>query len=116
MTQGAVRVFEIDGSACFRRFTDEQEELYRISNEEFWKKTFSTAGIKLCFETNSEIMNLSVLALESTSRTYFSLDIFQMINLWERSKIIRKILSQVIIRKFVFLLDILKRNLFLVQE
>ena len=29
MTQGAVRVFEIDGSACFRRFTEEQEELYR---------------------------------------------------------------------------------------
>ena len=76
MTQGAVRVFEIDGSVCFRRFTDEQEELYRISNEEFWKKTFSTAGIKLCFETNSEIMNLSVLALESTSRTYFSIDVF----------------------------------------
>ena len=76
MTQGAVRVFKIDGSACFRRFTDEQEELYRISNEEFWKKTFSTAGIKLCFETNSETMDLSVLALESTSRTYFSIDVF----------------------------------------
>ena len=75
VTQGAVSVFEVDDNICFRRFTAEQEELYRITNEEFWKKTFSTAGVKLCFQTDSEHLDLAVLTLESSSRTYFSIDV-----------------------------------------
>jgi len=76
ITQGAVSVIEMGGNASFHRFTTEQEELYRVYDEAFWRKTFSTAGIKLHFETDSESLSLAVLALESSSRTYFSVDVF----------------------------------------
>lgn len=46
ITTGAVLVKEEDGMISLKRFTQEQEELYKVTNQGFYNKTFSTAGIK----------------------------------------------------------------------
>ena len=73
--QGAVYFTEEHGAVCFHRFSREQETIYRTYSEEFWKKTFATAGVKLCFRTDSPWMSLSVQALQTMPRTYFALDV-----------------------------------------
>ncbi len=74
-TQGAVYFTEEHGEVCFHRFSPTQERLYRSYREDFWRKTFATAGVKLCFRTNSSWMRLKVNALQTVPRTYFSLDV-----------------------------------------
>ena len=80
ITLGAVRVEEENGKLRFHRFTEEQEALYgRISAEQgrsFNKRCMATAGVKLRFKTNSETLKLKLEALESTSRHYYSFDVF----------------------------------------
>lgn len=74
-TQGAVYFTEEHGAVCFHRFSPAQERLYRSYKEDFWSKTFATAGVKLCFRTDSPWMNLKVNALQTMPRTYFALDV-----------------------------------------
>lgn len=76
ITTGAVRITEEDGAFVFCRFTKEQEELYKITNPDFYKKSFSTAGVKLLFKTNSKGLFLDIIADKGSSREYFSLDVF----------------------------------------
>lgn len=73
--QGAVYLTEENGEVGFHRFSAEQEQLYRPYNEGFWKKTFATAGVKLCFRTDSPWMNVKVRALQTMPRTYFAMDV-----------------------------------------
>ncbi len=70
-TWGAVSVTEEKGKISFSRFTQEQAELYQ--NE---KRHKATAGVRLCFKTDSKRLKMTGEAFESTSRTYFSFDIF----------------------------------------
>ena len=72
---GAVVVKEENGMISLRRFTQEQEELYKITSQDFYNKTFSTAGIKLLFKTDSESLFLKLKTMASTSRKYFSVDV-----------------------------------------
>lgn len=73
---GAVRAAETDSGVRLYRFTEEQEELYRQRSEDFYKKTFATAGMKLLFETNSETLFLKVnVSAGGSSRRYFSFDV-----------------------------------------
>lgn len=76
ITCGAVRTEYENGAVRFYRFTKEQEELYKITNEDFYYKALSTAGIKLVFKTNSKNLILKVTDLFCVSRSYFSFDIF----------------------------------------
>ncbi len=76
ITTGAARVEEQDGAVRFYRFTKEQEELYKVTSENFYTKTFSAAGIKLSFKTDSKKMFLKVLTSPGSSRKYFSFDVF----------------------------------------
>ena len=76
LVTGAVRVEEENGSVRLYRFTKEQEELYKLTNQDFYNKTFSTAGIRLLFKTDSKNLFLKVITSRSTSRTYFSFDVF----------------------------------------
>ncbi len=76
ITTGAVLVKEEDGKISLNRFTQEQEELYKVTNQDFYNKTFSTAGIKFSFKTDSESLFLKVKTMVSSSRKYFSVDIF----------------------------------------
>lgn len=73
---GTARIEEENGSAKLYRFTKEQEELYRITNQDFYNKTFSTAGVKILFKTDSKSLYLKVKTSQETSRKYFSLDVF----------------------------------------
>ncbi len=76
ITKGAVRVEEENGIIRFYRFTKEQELLYKERSDDFYKKTFACAGIKLLFKTNSRNLFLKVNMASGSSRTYFSFDVF----------------------------------------
>lgn len=73
---GAVRIEEENGSVKLYRFTKQQEELYKSTLERLYKRTFSTAGIKLLFKTDSKNLFLKLKVEESNVRKYFSVDIF----------------------------------------
>lgn len=72
---GATRVEETDKGVRLLRFTKEQEELYRVTNEEFFIKTFAPAGVRLSFETDSSFLFMKVNITQATSRKYFSFDV-----------------------------------------
>lgn len=67
---------EEDGAIRFFRFNEEQTELYRNVRKDFYNKTYSTAGIKLKFKTNSKNLFLEVFAKPSSSRYFFDIDIY----------------------------------------
>lgn len=73
---GAVRVEEEDGGACFHRFTKEQQELYRVSNTDFYDRSKAPAGVRLVFRTDSRSMTLRVHMNAVSTRTLFSFDVF----------------------------------------
>ena len=75
ITTGAVDFLTEDGCLCLKRFTKKQEELYKVTNTEFYEKTFSTSGIKLLFKTDSKSLFMKIKTSKSSSRKYFSLDV-----------------------------------------
>lgn len=72
---GAVRAKEMEGSVRLYRFTEEQEEIYRQTNIDFYNKSLATAGMKLYFETDSCFLFMRVNVTSGSSRKYFSIDI-----------------------------------------
>ena len=74
ITQGAVKITEENGLINFFRFTDEEQKMYE--GTDFYRKTFSTSGVQLNFKTDGDAINLKIETSPSTSRTFFSLDIF----------------------------------------
>lgn len=76
ITLGAAVVKEENGRTVLNRFTADQEELYRVTNSDFYQKSFSTAGIRFSFATDSENLFLKVNTSVSSSRKYFSVDVF----------------------------------------
>lgn len=76
MTTGAVRIEEKEGAICFYRYTKEQDERYKIRNPELHRRSLCTAGVKLCFETDSENLFLKIKTEKVLSRSYFSVDVF----------------------------------------
>ena len=76
ITTGAERVKENDNLIRFYRFTEEQEEIYKQANEDFYMKTFASSGMKLSFETDSRELFFGVYLTKGSTRTYFSFDIF----------------------------------------
>ena len=73
---GAVRVEEDDGIIKLYRFTKEQEEYYKKTNDIFYMKTFASSGMRIEFETDSERLFMDVISHVGSSRNYFSYDIF----------------------------------------
>lgn len=76
ITTGAVLVKEEDGMISLKRFTQEQEELYKATCELLYDRTFCTSGIKLLFKTDSKNLFLKVKTIFSSARKYFSVDVF----------------------------------------
>lgn len=72
---GGVRIEEENGSIKLYRFTKEQEELYRVTSQEFYGKSLSAAGIKLSFQTDSKSLSLKLTTAQGSSRKYFSVDV-----------------------------------------
>ena len=78
ITTGAARIEESNGEICFFRYTEEQDALYKVrSYQELWKRSLCSAGIKLCFDTDSESLFLKIKVEMKTSRTYFSADVLK---------------------------------------
>jgi len=75
ISSGAVRVEEREEGFFFYRFTKAQEEMYKERSADFYRKTFSTSGITLRFETDSTSLFLDVNVEKSSSRTYFAFDL-----------------------------------------
>ncbi len=65
---GVARVEEIDGKVALFRFTAEQQVLYHKTDADFYMKSFSTAGVRLEFDTDSERMELAVAVSPGSSR------------------------------------------------
>lgn len=76
ITLGADRVTEDINGFNFHRFTCQQEELYKKTNIDFYKKALSTSGIMLSFKTDSDNLYMDVLVEPGSSRLYFSFDVF----------------------------------------
>ena len=81
ITTGAVQAQEENAMLLLKRFTQEQEELYKYTNQIFYNRTFSTAGIKFLFKTDSNNLFLKFKTMTSSPRTYFSIDVFANGNL-----------------------------------
>ena len=77
ISQGAVRAAKTENGVSLYRFTKKQEELYENSNtkKRFHKNTFTSAGMRLCFETDSKFLFLKVNVTKGGSRNYFSFDV-----------------------------------------
>lgn len=77
LVHGASRVEEVDGRIELHRFTKEQQEIYRIASpDDYYVKSFSTSGISLEFDTDSEYLGLSVSICKGSSRRFFAHSIF----------------------------------------
>ncbi len=77
ITHGAARIEHTDGKMKFYRFTDEQQEVYKLSgNDDFYNKTFAAAGIRFEFITNSTSLTLKADVSQSSRRTKFSHDVY----------------------------------------
>ena len=85
ITQGVDRVESDNGRVSFHRFT-EREELFYKQRDAMFGRSFSyrckaPAGVKLCFATNSKNLKITAMVDVATSRSYFSLDVFENGNL-----------------------------------
>ena len=76
IAKGAVRVSEYNGMTCLYRFTEEQEALYKERSDDFYGKSFSTAGISLEFTTDSSTLSMEVEVSSGSSRKFFEHSIF----------------------------------------
>ena len=76
VTRGVVRVEEENGAARFYRFTDAQSNAYReIGNMDFYGKSFSSAGVRLAFVSNTERLSFSFLPYSGSSRKWLGFDL-----------------------------------------
>lgn len=76
LVTGAARIEDENGAVRPYRFTKEQSELYRQRKESYYVRSISTAGIRLCFETDSKSLYLKLRFETGSSRQYFSVDVF----------------------------------------
>ena len=75
-TLGAARVEKSDTGVSFFRFTKKEEKFYYITSPtNFYLKTFSNAGVRISFKTDSKNMLLKISARSASSRTYFGVDV-----------------------------------------
>lgn len=76
LTSGAVHITEEDGSLTFFRFTDEQSQLYKqYRNPEYQHKTYSTAGVRVSFKTDSKQLGFDYKLGYGSSRMFGYFDI-----------------------------------------
>ncbi len=76
ITTGAVDFQQENGMFLLSRFTAEQSKLYQTTSQDFYNKSQSTAGVKFCFKTDSKNLFIKLKTSLSTSRKYFSADVF----------------------------------------
>jgi lysophospholipase L1-like esterase len=76
---GVSSVTEKKGKPCFDRFSEAEREMYYNlipdGKHPFYDRALCSAGVKLCFRTDSPILILSVEVEKYSSRSFFSFDV-----------------------------------------
>ncbi|MBQ7798929.1 MAG: SGNH/GDSL hydrolase family protein [Oscillospiraceae bacterium] len=70
---GAEEILENEGLFELRRFTKEQT--VALKTEDFIRKSYTPAGIRLCFKTDAASLFLSVTSQRGATRNYFAYDV-----------------------------------------
>lgn len=74
---GAVRVAEDERGFHFYRFTEKQTASYlRVSPNDFYKKAFATAGVRLAIRTDSRKLSFDFKTSYGSSREYAFFDVY----------------------------------------
>lgn len=78
IARGAARVEMEDGWFCLRRFTERQANAYLDLGEEgLYRRTFSTAGVRLALHTDSQRLSFSYRRTAATSRQTAYFDVYE---------------------------------------
>ncbi len=73
---GCVEAVESGGEWTFHRFLPKQAQAYRdAGNEDFYRKTFATAGVRLAFRTDAESLSFDYRLAYGSSRSFAFFDI-----------------------------------------
>ena len=72
---GAAYIDEKEGRIALHRFTEEQEQLYQTVREDFYIKSFATAGISLEFLTDSRNLEILCHLVPGSSQPFFSISV-----------------------------------------
>ena len=75
IAHGALRVYEENGEIVFGRFTKEAELYYGGVREDFHRKSFATAGVRLEFMTDSSSVAFAYHTLYASSRRFYYFDV-----------------------------------------
>ncbi len=74
--RGCIEAVESDGEWTFHRFLPRQAQSYRdAGNEDFYRKTFATAGVRLAFRTDAESLAFDYRFAYGSSRAFGYFDI-----------------------------------------
>jgi len=77
IARGCARVEEHDGAFWLMRFTEKQAQAYLdIGNEDFYKKTFATSGVRLAFKTDSRSFSYDYQFTRASSRRFGHFDVY----------------------------------------
>lgn len=76
IVKGAVRVEEENGEIACYRFTKPQMEYYHGVSDNFWQKTHISTGVRLEFETDSDLLKLKFHVKSAASTMTFHHDIY----------------------------------------
>ena len=77
IARGCARVEERDGTFVLMRFTEKQAQAYlNIGNEDFYNKTFATAGVRLAFKTDSAHFAFDYRFTRASSRQFGHFDVY----------------------------------------
>ncbi len=78
ITQGTVRTELSDGYMQFYRFSREQEEIYlQVSPQNYYCKTFATAGVRFSFFTDAAFVVLKYRMRKASSRCHGWFDVYE---------------------------------------
>ena len=73
---GAERLAKDGDGVRFYRFSEREDALYEKRSADFHMKSRSTAGVRLCFCTDSKSLRLCGSTELGSSRYYYSIDVF----------------------------------------
>ncbi len=77
ITRGTSRILQTGEGFRFFRFTREQEEYYYRTNQDFYNKSFATAGVRLSFTTDSSFLRITYRMTKASSRTFGWFDVYE---------------------------------------
>ena len=77
ITYGALDVLEDEDYISFERFTKQQKEYYRETNEGFYKKSHHSASMLIDFKTDSETLSFSYKTTFRATRAWYYFDIYE---------------------------------------